>query len=76
MSNWLDMLEENLKKSSWIVVYPDYHGYRAIPYRSFDAALKTLKEQSECGVYAVLVQKGVFSFGETEIQSATKSTDR
>lgn len=76
MSEWLDMLEENLRKSCWIIVYPDYQGYRAIPYRSFDAALKTLKEQCECGVYAVMLQKGVFSFGETEIQSATKSSDR
>lgn len=59
MAEWLDMLEENLRKSCWIIVYPDYQGYRAIPYRSFEAALKTLQEQCECGVYAVMLQKGV-----------------
>lgn len=75
MAEWLDMLEENLRKSCWIVVYPDYQGYRAIPYRSFENALSCLKEQLECGTYAVVLQKGVFSFGEAEIQSSIESTD-
>lgn len=76
MAEWIDMLEENLRKAEWILIYPELSGYRAIPYRSFDNAFGKLREYCEAGLYACLIKKGGGGcHGTAEVLSSAKSTD-
>lgn len=74
MAEWIDMLEENLRKAEWILVFPEQSGYRAIPYRSFDIAFGKLREYCEAGMYACLIKKGG-SHGTAEIFTPSSSAD-
>lgn len=76
MAEWIDMLEENLRKAEWILVIPEQSGYRAIPYRSFENAFGKLREYCEAGLYACLIKKGGSCHGTAEVFPSTPCADR